>query len=157
MRNRVEDRRADVAALEPVVELGPSDNGIAMTPGRDVFLVVEEAGAPEGAAAPNDTRRLGPGLSPVCGMRYHHVRVDTAEAGLAPQESQGGQVCRAVRIEGNGRVTGGRIVAELDRVHGPGRAAVEGDVGTRVDGLEDVSTGAHCELVIVGAADLVLH
>src|SRR4029077_11794386 len=75
--------RADITALEAIVENRPRYNGVAMTPRGDVLFVVKHARAAERSRTRRDAHRFCPGLAAIGRARHHYVRIRAAAtAGL---------------------------------------------------------------------------
>jgi hypothetical protein len=113
------------------MEHGPGDHRVAVSPGREALVVVEDPRPAKGARAGRDTRRSGPGAATVGGGRYHHVGVGTAAEALREQEAECRKVGAPIGVEGDRRPGGRHVGVRRDRVGGPRLTAVERDVRAR--------------------------
>src|SRR5260370_34609231 len=135
MGHGIKDWIVDGNAALAIIEDGPGDDGVAVAPGGEIILIVEDAGAGEGACAVSHPYGSRPGLAPIGGVRYQDVRGVAAADPLRKDEAQRRKIGGGMRIETHRRIACSDVAVEGHGVCRPGLAAVEGDMGARVDGL----------------------
>src|SRR5260370_37483868 len=74
MGHDIKDWVVDGNAALAIIEDGPGDDGVAVAPGGEIILIVEDAGAGEGACAGSHPYWGRPGLAPIGGGRHQDVR-----------------------------------------------------------------------------------
>src|SRR5260370_1653657 len=137
MGHGIKDWVVDGNAALAIIEDCPGDDGVAVAPGGEIILIVEDAAAGEGACAVSHPYCSRPGLAPIDGGRHQAVRGVAAADPLRKDEAQRRKIGGAMRIETHRRIACSDVAVEGDGVCRPGLAAVEGDMGARVDGLID--------------------